>query len=323
MKQQRFRQERELFCPVIRRSTLMSKKAESEMTTAVPVANESAVALASVEAECRQLGEHHLDQLRTIKPTSKTKGAGGRRRSSRRSRRARSLVHRRDRKHALVIGRRSSTQSSVQATKHAPDLQADGGISRQSLTAEFFTCNEKSVESTIQKGHVIQQGRDKLPHGQFAPWLVEDLRLGERKTALWKADIHMQIAGHPVLSNPKYRKDLPSGYRTLWVLAKIRPPERLVELLSDGVVHHDISREEAEDLRRITSDKPPKSVLPLPTLPEALAVLLDVVLYFQGRKGVSAHLRKRNRPSEPRSEHDIDDAVQWIKARSAKMKGEQ
>ncbi len=229
---------------------------------------------------------------------------------------------------AATAERPSDQQALTPPTVSANDVATTGTadeseVSRQSLTADFSACNAKSVEGTIQKGHVTQHGKDELDHGEFTTWLVEDLRLGEPKAALWKADILMQIARHSVLRDPKYWKDLPSSYRTLWELAQIRPDERLIELCLERVVHHDITREEAENLRRMTSDKPPqrKAPLPLPELREALAVLQDIILIMGGRKVVLAYIRG-SKPNERRSDEDLDQAVGWVKKQRAKMKGE-
>jgi hypothetical protein len=55
----------------------------------------------------------------------------------------------------------------------ATDATAENDASRHSLTARFQAWNEKSVESTIEKGRVIKQGQEKLKE-QWKAWVVDD-----------------------------------------------------------------------------------------------------------------------------------------------------
>ena len=79
------------------------------------------------------------------------------------------------------------------------DTTAENDASRHSLTARFQAWNEKSVESTIEKGRVIKRGHEELSKEEWTAWVVEDLRLSP-----WCAERYVQISEHPILSDRKY-----------------------------------------------------------------------------------------------------------------------
>ena len=218
---------------------------------------------------------------------------------------------------------------------------ADGEATWESLTAEFDALNEKGVESVVGRGLVILRGRAKdnpegRPHGNFGPWLVDQLRLGKnKKAALWQAGMFMQIAQHPIISDRKYWRCLPGAYRTLWELTHV-PEEVLVRCINEGLVHHDLSRREAERLRkevlgaessdgekseRESSGESPKSKLPLPPIPNEVAVLLKVVRYFISDKILRAHMGANKGVSDFPSDSELDAAVQKAKDEHLRMRG--
>jgi hypothetical protein len=223
----------------------------------------------------------------------------------------------------------------------AVGMPVDAEATWESLTAEFDALNEKGVESVVGRGLVILRGRAKdnpegRPHGNFGPWLVDQLRLGKnKKAALWQAGMFMQIAQHPIISDRKYWRCLPGAYRTLWELTHV-PEEVLVRCINEGLVHHDLSRQEAERLKkevldaessdgekseRESSGESPKSKLPLPPIPNEVAVLLKVVRYFISDKILRAHMGANKGVSDFPSDSELDAAVQKAKDEHLRMRG--
>src|ERR1700722_5760566 len=133
----------------------MSKKSKPEPSTIVPVTIDPPLAPASVETHSKPV-ERHSDQLPPKLPPNPTAHP------SRRSGRARSRPHRRVRGHDSLIGRRPAIQSISASHRIGKDTTVESELSRQSLTAQFQTWNEKSVEGTIQKGRIIKQGQERL-----------------------------------------------------------------------------------------------------------------------------------------------------------------
>jgi hypothetical protein len=74
----------------------------------------------------------------------------------------------------------------------ATDTTAENDASRHSLTAQFRAWNEKSIESTIEKGRVIKQGQKELKE-EWTAWVVDDLRLSP-----WSAGLYVHISEHPI-----------------------------------------------------------------------------------------------------------------------------
>lgn len=231
---------------------------------------------------------------------------------------------------------------SVVVRRHslAVAMPVDGEDTWESLAAEFFAWNEKSVESVIGQGVVILKGRAKdnpegRPHGQFGPWVVEKLRLGKnKKSALWIAGMFMQIPQHPVIRDRRYWRFLPGAYRTLWELTHL-PEEVLLRLINEGRVHHNLSRREAERLKKEVlggepsdgdtsdhglSNEEPK--LPVPPIPREVAVLLKVIRYFIADKIIRAYLGVNEGVSEFPSYSELDAAVQEVKEKHSRMRGE-
>lgn len=223
----------------------------------------------------------------------------------------------------------------------AVTMPVDDKAPWEALTAEFLALNEKGVESVVGKGIVILRGKAKDKpeghrHGEYGPWLVNQLRLGKNvKAALWQAAMFMRIAEHSIISDRRYWRSLPGSYRTLWELSHI-PEEILIEHINGGRVHHDLSRSEAENLRKEvlcceesdgdtsdheSSDNAPNTNLPLPPIPKEGAVLLKVVRYFIADKIIRAHMRANEDVSGFPSNSALDAAVRWAKEEYSRMRG--
>jgi hypothetical protein len=286
----------------------MSKKSKPEPSTIVPVTIDPPLAPASVETHSKPV-ERHSDQLPPKLPPNPTAHP------SRRSGRARSRPHRRVRGHDSLIGRRPAIQSISASHRIGKDTTVESELSRQSLTAQFQTWNEKSVEGTIQKGRIIKQGQERLDKEEWKAWVVEDLHL-----TLWSAGLYVHISEHTILSDPKYWKYLPVGYRSLYELSQI-DDDKLLEKITKREVHHDLGRSESVKLKLDSSGKPPKKPLPLLNVPDALAVLQKITRYFRPDNVWQAYVRQNPRPSELPSKEDIEAALRWVEIKRGQMRG--
>jgi hypothetical protein len=190
-------------------------------------------------------------------------------------------------------------------------------INTKSLTKRFQDATKKSVEAIIERGRVLIDGKNQLEHGQFGDWLVRDLRFGERKVALRKAEMLMQLARNDIIGNACHWHDLPPSPRTLWELMQIHPKHRLLKLIADGTINSAMTREEMTMLRERGAKEP----LPVAKLKPEIAVLTDVCIRLGGGDAVRAHLgRLKITPEAPHNEK-LDGAVHWVKRRLAKERG--
>ena len=97
----------------------------------------------------------------------------------------------------------------------------------QVLTTRFRSALKKSVEGIIEAGCVLIEAKNELEHGQFADWVVRELRYGTRKGGsreadLRKAQILMFLARNEVISNASHWHAFPPSSRTLWELNETR-----------------------------------------------------------------------------------------------------
>ena len=92
-----------------------------------------------------------------------------------------------------------------------------GGLKNQErlnvLTARFRNALKKSVEGIIEAGRVLIEAKNELEHGQFADWVVNDLRFGSRKDGsrsadLRKAEMLMFLARNEVISKSCHWHDI-------------------------------------------------------------------------------------------------------------------
>lgn len=128
-------------------------------------------------------------------------------------------------------------------------LPAREGEVRAELTRRYRAAMRKSVEGIIEAGRVLIDGKERLPHGKFIEWVTGDLRLGDEKMGIRKADMLMNIAHHEVISNSHHWYQLPSSWRTLYELTLIKPNSRLLALIANGKINSGMTREEAIALR--------------------------------------------------------------------------
>jgi hypothetical protein len=190
-------------------------------------------------------------------------------------------------------------------------------VNTKSLTKRFQDATKKSVEAIIERGRVLIDGKNQFEHGQFAVWLVRDLRFGERKVALRKAEMLMQLARNDIIGNACHWHDLPPSPRTLWELMQIHPKHRLLKLIADGTINSAMTREEAMMLKERGAKEP----LPVPKLKLEIAVLTDVCIRLGGGDAVRAHLRRLKITPEVPDDEKLDGALHWVKRRLAKERG--
>jgi hypothetical protein len=316
---------------------MMTKTPKAEETKVVPFTVETPTGTGSVEADITRSTEPHSDQLLPTKESGERKVAGASSRLFRRSRRA-GRRYRVGRIHKLRISRRSTIPPILSANyvgttdkrgdQHAaipPTVPANGvpatdttvesELSRQFLTAQFQTWNEKSVEGTVQKGRIIKQGQERLDKEEWKAWVVEDLHL-----TLWSAGLYVHISEHTILSDPKYWKYLPVDYRSLYELSQI-DDDKLLEKITKREVHHDLGRSESVKLKLDSSGKPSKKPLPLLNVPDELAVLQKITRYFRPDNVWQAYVRQNPRPSELPSKEDIEAALRWVEMKRGQMRG--
>jgi hypothetical protein len=86
---------------------------------------------------------------------------------------------------AALIESRPSRKTSTQRLQNRRPSEDRLGV----LTARFRNALKKSVEGIIEAGRVLIEAKDQLEHGQFADWVVNDLRFGSRKEGSRKADL--------------------------------------------------------------------------------------------------------------------------------------
>jgi hypothetical protein len=288
----------------------MTKDSKAEATTAMPA--DTAATPAPVE----------VGNDATSRPSRRSRKAGRRPRVGRIHR-----LHRGDGGRRSVTGPTAPVNDAA-TTNTAPtvapnEVSADAN-SRHSLTERFqvwneksIEYNEKSIECAIEKGRVLKQGQEELGKKEWIAWVVEDLHIKP-----WSAGRYIQISDHPILSDKKYWKQLPADYRTLYELSLIRDHNKLLEHITKGDVHHDLSRDEATKLKRATMDKkkPKDDDDPFP-LPDHLQVLLNALRFFLPDKDLEDYMRHNRPPSDPPVEDQIEDATRYVLDRIRRKRG--
>jgi hypothetical protein len=199
----------------------------------------------------------------------------------------------------------------------ANDASQDTAASRQLLTTEFQNWNEKGIQSIIEKGRIIQRGKDELSDEEWTAWVVDDLRLKP-----YAANLYVLISRNPILSDEKNWKHLPADYRTLYELS-LTKDDKLREYITQGGVHHDLKRDAAGKLKKQSMDKPKpkKDPMPMPKIPDHLQLLQNVLLYFRQAKEWRAYMHHTPRPDELPSKEDIEAAVQYVEKKRLQMRG--
>jgi len=124
-----------------------------------------------------------------------------------------------------------------------------------------------AVESFLETGRLLNDAKEKLPHGDFEAMVETDLPFGPRT-----ARMLMAIARNPVLSNRKHASVLPPSWDTLYRLSRLSE-DRLLAAIESGEVTPETERRAAiRLLASMPSDLP--SVTEESTAPNHSALCL-------------------------------------------------
>ena len=113
------------------------------------------------------------------------------------------------------------------------------------LAKRFRDCWGASVGGIARAGQTLVDAKAALPRGHFLD-LIATLKLDQHK-----AQYFMNVARHPIISNPDQWCAFPPSWRTLAELATIRRVPMLA-LIESGEIHPTMTREEAI---RLTPDQ--------------------------------------------------------------------
>jgi hypothetical protein len=103
------------------------------------------------------------------------------------------------------------------------------------------------VANFVETGKLLFAAKKDLPFGEWP------LLLNEVSVTPETARCLMEIAAHPIISNPEYASFLPAELEVLYELSKI-DAETLREYLETDVVNPRTERKDARMLRRSAED---------------------------------------------------------------------
>jgi hypothetical protein len=199
--------------------------------------------------------------------------------------------------------------------------QTTANVSRQSLTAEFYEWNQKSIESIIKKAEVLQQGKKALSKKEWTAWVKEDLRLST--TA---ANYYHLISKNATLKDEKHWPHLPDDYRTLYELSLIKD-DKLLECIANGDVHHGLTRREATELKNATLGKKKRGKSkdddgwPADDLSDYEQAYLNALRIVRGDKALQDYMRDHPIPAELPDEALIQEATDSVIKQIQKKSG--
>lgn len=130
------------------------------------------------------------------------------------------------------------------------------------ITAE----HQKCASSIIETGRLLIEAKAAVEHGGWLMLVRKKLPFKERT-----AQMFMEIAEHPVISNPKFISYWSPSWGTLYELTAFNEPQ-LLELIEGGKITCSMTRDDVKALKET-------DFIPLYRFPEAL----DVVLHFMGQ----------------------------------------
>jgi hypothetical protein len=117
----------------------------------------------------------------------------------------------------------------------------------------------KSIEGIVGVGRQLIAAKEACEHGEFLRLfkghenaVSNPVPFGERS-----AEMLMQIAGHLVISNPKFVSDLPQSWGTLYELTKL-DEETLIAGIKAGEITPETTRAQAAALHADPVEKPEK-----------------------------------------------------------------
>jgi hypothetical protein len=157
-----------------------------------------------------------------------------------------------------------------------PKSNAAPRETRNAQTAAEFNVQagaawQKQIESIVETGRILIEAKETLAHGEFYPMIRGELpNCKKLPFGTGTADMLMAIARHPVLSNPKFTKDLPPLWYPLYGLTSL-PDEELEAMLKDGRINAELK---GKEIREIIQAFREEGLYRFDQIPEALNTLL-------------------------------------------------
>ena len=161
-----------------------------------------------------------------------------------------------------------------------------------------------AVEHIIAAGRELLAAKGSLPHGQFGPLLAE-LDITART-----AQRFMEIARHPVISNPTHASHLPTAWTVLFELTKV-PADVLEDAISTGVVSPATTRGEAEKVAATGTESDPVAAQFVDLFGDVFPGLAgeDLMFIFETNVAIKVAARRlvqAGEHSEPPASFDVD-----------------
>jgi len=103
----------------------------------------------------------------------------------------------------------------------------------------------EAAKAIVKTGIHLIKAKEVLPHGEWEPFLRNDLRIQPRT-----AERFMAIARHPVLASQERSRQLPAAWGTLYELSRMEAPA-LINAIEAGEVHPDMERKDAANILRL------------------------------------------------------------------------
>ena len=120
----------------------------------------------------------------------------------------------------------------------APDSCAQWQPWAEKISAAF----QKGVISIVETGRLLNEAKEILEHGSFESMVQSKLPFTPRT-----AEMFMQIAMHPVISNPKHVSLLPPSWGTLYQITRL-PLQLVRECIEDKRITPKIQRKDVTAL---------------------------------------------------------------------------
>jgi len=105
---------------------------------------------------------------------------------------------------------------------------------------------QSSVANIVETGRLLIQARTALSRGEWLPMIESDLPFSPRT-----AQMLMEIAEHPGITNAKHVSLLPPSWGTLHALTKL-PSDEFERRIADGSIRPDLEREEIKAWKPVT-----------------------------------------------------------------------
>jgi hypothetical protein len=134
--------------------------------------------------------------------------------------------------------------------------QADWKPWAEKICAAFY----KGVASVIETGRLLNEAKETLDHGSFEAMVRLKLPFTPRT-----AQMFMQIAKHPVISNPKHVSLLPPSWGTLYQITRL-PLDLVKECVGDKRIN---PKTERKDIAALAGKQPKKKTRNAAAIPQS------------------------------------------------------